>query len=90
MSKTVAMAPSDWELIDAYRKFGEKEAGFSIPMQKLLREIVIQHIQSDRAFAKQKDASKKGKDQPTPAAEGSLQSDVKSDYWNDNRFDLTV
>ncbi len=50
LHKTVSLTESEWRLVEAYRLYGASEAGHEIPIQKLLKKILLKHVQSDRAF----------------------------------------
>ena len=52
--KSVSMATSDWDLIEAYRLYGASRAGHEIPFQKLIRELLIGHINADKEFFRNK------------------------------------
>ena len=54
-NKSISMPESDWKKLEAYRLFGSSAAGHEIPLQRMIREILMDHISRDREFSKAKD-----------------------------------
>ena len=50
--KSISMGSSDWKLLEAYKLYGSSKSGHDISIQRLVREIIVGHIKSDREFAK--------------------------------------
>ena len=50
--KSVSLTESEWRLIEAYKLYGSSRAGHEIPVQRILREIIVAHLQGDRDFVK--------------------------------------
>lgn len=53
-NKSLSMHSSDWQVVEAYRLFGSDSAGYEIPLQRMVREILLNHITHDRDFMKTK------------------------------------
>lgn len=51
VNRSLSMPESDWSVIEAYRLYGASHTGHEIPLQKLMREIILSHIDRDRSFS---------------------------------------
>lgn len=50
VSRSLSLPQGDWDLIEAYRMFGESRLGFEISLNTLIHELVVNQISSDRDF----------------------------------------
>ncbi len=53
--KSISMGLNDWSLLEAYRFYCASTRGHDISLQRLVREIVMDHIEANRQFAKSRD-----------------------------------
>jgi hypothetical protein len=51
--KSIAMASNDWNLIEAYLLFGATKRKKKLSLQKIIRKILVKHIEGDREFIKE-------------------------------------
>lgn len=53
--RSLSLTESEWRLIDAYRLFGTSKKGREVPLQWILKEAVLSHVQRDRSFFRERD-----------------------------------
>ena len=53
--KQISLSERDWKRIEAYRLYGTAKAETEIPTKLLLRELVMDNIEKDRAFRKEEE-----------------------------------
>ncbi len=90
VSKSISLNDSDWQLIEAYRKYGESSVGFNIHLNKIMREVILNHIESDRDFAKVKDqwleaTTKKSSTKKKTTTKEDINLELNKDdsnFWN--------
>ena len=50
VSRSLSLTESEWRLIDAYRLFGTSKKAREIPLQWILKQAVLSHVQRHKAF----------------------------------------
>lgn len=52
--KSIPMTKSEWRLVEAYHLYGTSRLKFEVPIQRMLRVIIQNHIKKERNFARNK------------------------------------
>lgn len=50
VTRSFSLSEAEWRIIDAYRLFGTSKKGREIPLQWILKNAVLTHVQRHKAF----------------------------------------
>lgn len=53
--KSISIGENDWSLVEAYRLYGVNRKKQEFPIHKMISDILIKHINSDKRFVKEQD-----------------------------------
>lgn len=53
--RSLSLTEAEWRLIEAYRLFGTSKKARDIPLQWILKNAVLSHVQRHRTFYRERD-----------------------------------